>query len=848
MILMKAFKAINVRPKKAVSIITLVAFIVSTTFSIDVRASNDKVVYPLKQISKLKCRFDDFETLSSDCKETLPVLHTKDYTKYIKKNWGYNDYTRLYTVLWGSSYKYGWDVWHGWHQWVDIATAKWTPVYSMADWTVILAKNDPSWWKVISIKHTIRWKVIVSNYAHLSEMNVKKWDIIKVGSKIGEVWNTWNSTGNHLHFQVDLEHLFHPFYYSWKTCPYGYYKITEEWVCFDELSERTLDPLAFLESEWALLDDIDIQLGKTQTISTKTKQKSQTTSTKTTTKNKYTNSTKSTTNSNILEWFDMNIFNKTVHTEMNSTSADVKLVQKIYKDLWYYKGSIDGKFSNVESAIIDFQLANKVIPSKYSDGAWWFGPKTRAHTKTAYTKYLNTSEAEKRWDTKVYIGTDQTTTPKVAIKTNKSVEKISRTNILSREEIEEKEINEFLEDNEINISLEELGWNIKIWTTFKIKLEILKKLNRVKRAPYRWALPAWITFELDEKTVSVFPTKLTYISNGSRNISLKWLQQWNTHLKIKLWDKVIKTFNLKVVWSDTKIFPKTAKILSSSSITLWESKTAIVLFKDDANKKLINLPFNWTYILNTWDTSKVCIKRWELKNVSKIYRSECSEDEYVQNPTVTYSDTVWGLLLFDYKTLASDYSTISLVGKWSGKAYSTKQLNVSTPKWLTHKYEYYNETIDLLERWIVNGTKKWYFLENSWLSQKDALVWIQNTLVEIKDKSTNSNTRAEVSKKLIELSKDRDNSYRQITRKQFLDKAYLYLVINDPVVSNSLSFRDLADRDNKKINAIFDKNNTWKDQFGQTYFQPNEKLTRWEWAYFLSKALHKSQELYLTLR
>jgi len=57
---MIVLKAIKIRPKKVLSIITLVSFIITTTFSFDVKAGNDRVVYPLKEISKLKCRFDDF--------------------------------------------------------------------------------------------------------------------------------------------------------------------------------------------------------------------------------------------------------------------------------------------------------------------------------------------------------------------------------------------------------------------------------------------------------------------------------------------------------------------------------------------------------------------------------------------------------------------------------------------------------------------------------------------------------------------------------------------------------------------------------------------------------------------
>jgi len=62
--------------------------------------ASSKVIYPLKTVSKLDCRFKEFNTLSSDCKQDLPVLNTKDYKKYATKDGGYNYYTRIYTVLW----------------------------------------------------------------------------------------------------------------------------------------------------------------------------------------------------------------------------------------------------------------------------------------------------------------------------------------------------------------------------------------------------------------------------------------------------------------------------------------------------------------------------------------------------------------------------------------------------------------------------------------------------------------------------------------------------------------------------------------------------------------------------
>ena len=237
-----------------------------------------------------------------------------------------------------------------------------------------------------------------------------------------------------------------------------------------------------------------------------------------------------------------------------------------------------------------------------------------------------------------------------------------------------------------------------------------------------------------------------------------------------------------------------------------------------------------------------------MKNIWKIYKTQCEGKNFTKNPEISYEDTVWGLLVFDYRALSMNNTKIEIKWKSSKKVYYTKKLSVNVPKWLTKKYDYYDETVEMLEAWVVWGTKKWYFMENNELTQKDALIWIENTLLKIKEKSTNPNTRAQISKKIIEIQKDKDRKYLKITRKKFLEKAHKYLVINDQDTGISIEYQDLVGVDNKKANTIFDKDNTWKDKFGERYFQPNQKITRWEWAYLLSKAMKKTGDLYLTLR
>lgn len=225
-----------------------------------------EMVYPIQTMSKINCRFENYQSLWDECKMSLPILKTSDYIKY--KN-DYSLYRRVYTILWWSSYDYWWDVWNWWHEWVDIATAKWTPVYSITDWKVILASNIIWWWNTVKIEHTINGRKVYSNYSHLSKIDVSIWDTVKTKTKLWEVWSTWNSTGNHLHFQIDLS-------ISWKWPRYrsncsekNYNKIVNSNICFEQLNINTIDPLLFLETAGAIVKKNEIDKPKQANISQK---------------------------------------------------------------------------------------------------------------------------------------------------------------------------------------------------------------------------------------------------------------------------------------------------------------------------------------------------------------------------------------------------------------------------------------------------------------------------------------------------------------------------------------------------------------------------------------------------
>lgn len=217
--------------------------------------------YPFNQVAVPKCRFSDWSSLSEDCKMSLPRIISADYTKYKEDK----NMRIIYSILWWSTYDYGWDVWYWSHLWVDIATSAGTPVISIGDWEVITAGWLNGRWNTVVIKHKLpEWKYIYSNYSHLNKVLAQKWEI-KKWQVIWEVWATGNAYGNHLHFQIDITNQSHPYWYT--NCSKGVdiFELVNNWMCRDYLIANTIDPILFLESNWSFTDIQSIQQKQTET-------------------------------------------------------------------------------------------------------------------------------------------------------------------------------------------------------------------------------------------------------------------------------------------------------------------------------------------------------------------------------------------------------------------------------------------------------------------------------------------------------------------------------------------------------------------------------------------------------
>jgi len=85
------------------------------------------------------------------------------------------------------------------HNGIDIAAKRGTPVFAPADGIVTMAGKNMGYGNLIVISHLNN---ATTRYGHLEEILVKRGQKVKRGDLIATVGNTGRSTGPHLHFEI----------------------------------------------------------------------------------------------------------------------------------------------------------------------------------------------------------------------------------------------------------------------------------------------------------------------------------------------------------------------------------------------------------------------------------------------------------------------------------------------------------------------------------------------------------------------------------------------------------------------------------------------------------------------
>ncbi len=202
--------------------------------------------YPTPEIAKPACRFQHWDLLGPDCKMTLPRIQDANY-------YAFKDsilHRSVYTVLWWASYTYRRDYGLGGHPGVDIASAKGTPVRAIGNGEVVVAGWRGDRWNTVMITHQWKGDMIYSIYTHMDSVETFVGAKVSEGALIGRIGDTGNAFGNHLHFQIDRNTAVrHPFFYPW--CRWSIIGIVNLGLCREMLAPNTIDPIVFLESQWA---------------------------------------------------------------------------------------------------------------------------------------------------------------------------------------------------------------------------------------------------------------------------------------------------------------------------------------------------------------------------------------------------------------------------------------------------------------------------------------------------------------------------------------------------------------------------------------------------------------------
>lgn len=215
--------------------------------------------FPVTRISYPSCKFVHRDIHPETCRIDLPMFGRDDHRLL----------RRVYTVLWSATYRWWRDRWQWAHPWIDIATARGTPVFAIGTWIVIRAEFHPAWWNIVSIEHDFRWQRIVSHYAHLDRLMVSVSEHVGPGRQIGTVWDTWNSFGNHLHFQIDNNRKDNSLPYFPQWCRASIMETVNTQACGIGLMLYTIDPLIFFDQaqhydnsqfqQYQIIDDATIK-------------------------------------------------------------------------------------------------------------------------------------------------------------------------------------------------------------------------------------------------------------------------------------------------------------------------------------------------------------------------------------------------------------------------------------------------------------------------------------------------------------------------------------------------------------------------------------------------------------
>ena len=493
--------------------------------------NNTSFWYPLQKVSTLECRTQYREDMDESCKINLPIIKWANYAKYMSNT----TYRSIYTTLRAAPYSDTWnqEIWA--HAWIDIATARGTPLYSIWNGVVYSAWRNSSYGNLVRIKYIYNWEIVYWVYAHMDTIEVEAWQVVTRWQRIWTVWNTWNTSWAlwwyHVHFEIDKDNGWRPAY-SYTNCAdldKWHYKIIQNGLCRNELFKYQYDPIKILE--WIPKSEAD---KPTIYSSVKEEEKEENIQTNT--------------------WNQNNVV---VNTWIVAST-----------DTWHSSAQNTGK--KVENQVNTW---NTEPANNTSSNTWNNSSNNTSNTGNNKPQETVKPTEETKPIESVNISTwtnEQSTTPvqnnpepqpvQQQVEQTKPTETTTPTqNTEQKPQQKDPEVVElnfskltwmpqhFMTQRDIEMKSKLNTRSLKLWETLTLDIEVFKKWTSENREYYsNWILQTTFDFLTNNDNISINITSLQLLTKWKATVEITGNKSWKSAWVINLWWQKIWVLNINV--------------------------------------------------------------------------------------------------------------------------------------------------------------------------------------------------------------------------------------------------------------------------------------------------------------